>query len=74
MKVTITFEDNFFPLEVSEDLELENLKALLEFETGVPSVDIEGVEETSEGIWCERWRDPCYDKAPVEPEAGSARK
>ena len=40
MKVTITFEDNFFPLEVSEDLELENLKALLEFETGVPSVDI----------------------------------
>lgn len=40
MKVTITYEDNFFPLDVSEDLELENLKALLEFESGVRAADI----------------------------------
>lgn len=40
MKVTITYEENFFPLDISEELELENLKALLEFESGVPAADI----------------------------------
>ena len=41
MKVTATLEgDQIFSLEVSEDLELENFKALVEFESGVPSSQI----------------------------------
>lgn len=41
MKVTTTLEgDQIFALEVSEDLELENFKALLEFESGVSSSQI----------------------------------
>lgn len=38
MKVTATLEgDQIFTLDVSEDLELENFKALLEFECGIQS-------------------------------------
>ena len=41
MKVTATPDgDQIFSLDVSEDLELENLKALLEFESGVQSSQI----------------------------------
>jgi len=41
MKVTATLEgDQIFTLDVSEDLELENFKALLEFECGVQSSQI----------------------------------
>lgn len=37
MKVTVTLEDQIFNLDVSDDLELENFRALLEFESGVPA-------------------------------------
>lgn len=38
MKITVTtFEDHLFILDVSEDLELINFKALCEVETGVPA-------------------------------------
>ena len=41
MKVTATLEgDQIFTLNVSEDLELENLKALLEIDSGVQSSQI----------------------------------
>ena len=41
MKVTATLEGNqIFNLDVSVDLELENLKALLEFEIGLSSSQI----------------------------------
>ena len=41
MKVTATLEgDQIFTLDVSEDLELENLKALLEIDSGVQSSQI----------------------------------
>lgn len=41
MKVTATLEgDQIFNLDVSDDLELENFKALLEFECGVQSSQI----------------------------------
>lgn len=41
MKVTATLEgDQIFNLDVSDDLELENFKALLEFESGVPASQI----------------------------------
>ena len=41
MKVTVTtLNDEMFTLEVSEDMELENFKALCEFECGVPSAEI----------------------------------
>lgn len=41
MKVSATLEgDQIFTLDVSEDLELENLKALLEIESGVQSSQI----------------------------------
>ncbi len=41
MHVTITtLNDEIFSLEVSEDLELENFKALCEFETGIVSNEI----------------------------------
>lgn len=38
MKVTVTtLSDDIFTLEVGDDLELENFKALCELETGVPA-------------------------------------
>lgn len=38
MKITVTtFEDHLFILDVSEDLELANFKALCEVETGFPA-------------------------------------
>ena len=40
MKVSVTFEDNLYPLDISEDLELENLKALLAFESGIQASDL----------------------------------
>ena len=41
MKVTTTLEgDQIFTMEVREDLELENFKALLEIESGVSSSQI----------------------------------
>ena len=41
MKVTATLEgEQIFNLDVSDDLELENFKALLEFESGVQSSQI----------------------------------
>ncbi len=41
MKVTVTtLSDDIFTIEVSDDMELENFKALCEFESGVPSQEI----------------------------------
>ena len=41
MLVTVTtLSDEVFTIEVSEDLELENFKALCEFETGIPAREI----------------------------------
>ena len=41
MKVTVTtLGDAIFTLEVSEDMELENFKALCEFESNIPAADI----------------------------------
>lgn len=41
MQVTVTtLSDEVFTIEVSEDLELENFKALCEFETGIPAREI----------------------------------
>lgn len=41
MLVTVTtLSDEVFTIEVSEDLELENFKALCEFETGIPAKEI----------------------------------
>ena len=41
MKLTITtLSDEIFTLEVSDDMELENFKALCEFECGVPAREI----------------------------------
>ena len=35
-----TLNDDFFNLDVSEDIEVENICALCEFETGVPAKEI----------------------------------
>lgn len=41
MKITVTtHDDHLFVLDVSEDLELINFKALCEVETGIPSQQI----------------------------------
>lgn len=41
MKLTITtLSDDIFTLEVSNDMELENVKALCEFECGIPAGEI----------------------------------
>ena len=41
MQITVTtLSDQIFTLEVSEDLELENFKALCEFEIGIPAKEI----------------------------------
>ena len=41
MKLTITtLTDDIFNLEVSDDMELENFKAMCEFESGIPSSQI----------------------------------
>ena len=41
MKVTVTLEgESIFTLDVSKDLELENFKALMEFESRVPASQI----------------------------------
>lgn len=41
MKLTVTLEgDQIFSVDVSDDLELENFKALLEFESGIQSLQI----------------------------------
>lgn len=41
MKITLTTEDgSLFSLEVSSDLELENFRALCEFESGIPANDV----------------------------------
>ncbi|XP_067946090.1 protein DDI1 homolog 2-like [Watersipora subatra] len=41
MKLTITtFKDDLFTLEVPEDIELENVKAYCEVESGLPATDI----------------------------------
>lgn len=41
MKITVTtLADEIFSLEVNEDMELENFKALLEFESGVPTTEM----------------------------------
>ena len=41
MKVTVTtLSDEIFTIEVSDDIELENFKALCEFECGIPSAEI----------------------------------
>lgn len=37
MKVTVSSSDNIFNLDVCEDLEIENFRALLESESGVPA-------------------------------------
>ena len=42
MHLTITtLNDEIFNLEVSDDMELENLKALCEFECGIPANEIQ---------------------------------
>lgn len=41
MKITVTtLGDEIFTLDVSEDMELENFKALCEFESGIPAREI----------------------------------
>ena len=41
MQLTITTgSDEIYPVETSPDIELENFKALLEFECGIPSAEI----------------------------------
>lgn len=41
MQITVTtLSDQIFTLDVSEDLELENFKALCEFEIGIPASEI----------------------------------
>ena len=41
MKVTVTtLSDDIFTIEVSEDIELENFKALCESECGIPAAEI----------------------------------
>ena len=41
MKVTVTtLSDEMFTIEVSDDMELENFKALCEFECGIPAREI----------------------------------
>ena len=41
MKLTVTtLSDEIFTLEVSDDMELENFKAMCEFECGVPTSEI----------------------------------
>lgn len=35
-----TLNDDFFNLDVAEDIEIENICALCEFETGVPAAEI----------------------------------
>ncbi|CAB4029019.1 DDI1 homolog 2 isoform X2 [Paramuricea clavata] len=39
MKISVTFEDNLYSLDISDDSEIEILKPLLEFESGVPASD-----------------------------------
>jgi hypothetical protein len=36
MKISVSYEDNLYPLDISDDSEIEILKTLLEFESGVP--------------------------------------
>ena len=36
MKISVTYEDALYSLDISEDSEIEILKASLEFESGVP--------------------------------------
>lgn len=41
MKITLTTEDgSLFTLDVSGDLELENFRALCEFESGIPATEV----------------------------------
>ena len=41
MQITVTtLSDQIFTLDVSDDLELENFKALCEFEIGIPAKEI----------------------------------
>lgn len=41
MQITVTtLSDQIFTLDVSDDLELENFKALCEFEIGIPAREI----------------------------------
>lgn len=37
MQLTVALDDRVFPLDVTEDLEVENLKAFCEAETGIPA-------------------------------------
>ncbi|CAL4101693.1 unnamed protein product [Meganyctiphanes norvegica] len=37
MRISVTTENDIYPIEVAEDLELENFKALCEMEVGIPS-------------------------------------
>ena len=39
MKISVTYEDFLYPLDISHDSELEVLKALLESESGLNSSD-----------------------------------
>ena len=42
MKLTITsLTDDIYNLEVSDDMELENVKALCEFECGIPAAEFQ---------------------------------
>lgn len=41
MKLSVTtFKDDLFTLEVSDDIEIENLKVYCEMESGIPSANI----------------------------------
>ena len=41
MKITVTFEgESVFTLDISEDLEVENFKALMESESGLPASEL----------------------------------
>ncbi len=39
MKISVAFEDNLYSLDISDDSEIEILKTLLEFESGLPPSD-----------------------------------
>ncbi|XP_076066994.1 DNA damage inducible 1 homolog rngo isoform X7 [Oratosquilla oratoria] len=40
MRISVTTESDIYPLEISDDLELENFKALCEMEVGIPASEM----------------------------------
>jgi len=40
MRISVTTENDIYPIEVADDLELENFKALCEMEVGIPSAEM----------------------------------